>query len=209
MKTFEMEIGGQKLSFEIGKVAKQANGAVVARVGDTTILTTACMTDKPRVGLDFFPLLVDFEERYYAAGKVPGGFLKREGRPSSTAVLSARVTDRSIRSLFEDWMRHDVHVVSTVLSVDQKNAPNILSINAASCALCISDIPWNGPVGAVKMGCIDGQLVVNPTEDQMPLSTLDLTVAGHADGITMVECGAQEVSEDLLVEALDRAQAEI
>lgn len=209
MKTFEMEIGGQQLSFEIGKVAKQANGAVVARLGETTVLTTACMTDKPRVGLDFFPLLVDFEERYYSAGKIPGGFIKREGRPSQAAVLAARVTDRSIRSLFEDWMRHDVHVVSTVLSVDQKNAPNILSINAASCALCISDIPWNGPVGAVKMGYIDGQLVVNPTEDQMEQSALDLTVAGHADGITMVECGAKEVSEELLVEALDRAQTEI
>ncbi|EEX48516.1 MULTISPECIES: polyribonucleotide nucleotidyltransferase [Jonquetella] len=208
-KTYSLTVGGQELQFTTGKVAKQANGAIWARVGDTVVLTTACMTDKPRVGLDFFPLLVDFEERYYSAGKIPGGFIKREGRPSQTAILSARVIDRSIRSLFEDWMRHDVHVVTTVLSVDQKNTPNILAINAASAALCISDIPWNGPVGAVRMGYVNGQLVVNPTEDQMPESSLDLTVAGHADGITMVEAGAHEVPEALLIDALGVAQEEI
>lgn len=209
MKTINFKIGNQSIDFEVGKVAKQANGAVVARAGETVILTTACMTDKPRQGLDFFPLLVDFEERYYSAGKIPGGFLKREGRPSTQAILSARVIDRSIRSLFEDWMRNDVHVVATVLAVDQVNMPSILAINAASMALCLSDIPWNGPVGAVKVGYFDGSLVVNPTEEQMKTSQLDLTVAGHADGITMVECGAQEVSEDLLVEALDLASQEI
>lgn len=208
-KTYSLTVDGQELQFTTGKVAKQANGAIWARVGDTVVLTTACMTDKPRVGLDFFPLLVDFEERYYSAGKIPGGFIKREGRPSQTAILSARVIDRSIRSLFEDWMRHDVHVVTTVLSVDQKNTPNILAINAASAALCISDIPWNGPVGAVRMGYVNGQLVVNPTEDQMPESSLDLTVAGHADGITMVEAGAHEVPEALLIDALGVAQEEI
>lgn len=208
-KTYSLTVGGQELQFTTGRVAKQANGAIWARVGDTVVLTTACMTDKPRVGLDFFPLLVDFEERYYSAGKIPGGFIKREGRPSQTAILSARVIDRSIRSLFEDWMRHDVHVVTTVLSVDQKNTPNILAINAASAALCISDIPWNGPVGAVRMGYVNGQLVVNPTEDQMPESSLDLTVAGHADGITMVEAGAHEVPEALLIDALGVAQEEI
>ena len=167
------------------------------------------MSDKPRVGLDFFPLLVDFEERYYAAGKIPGGYIKREGRPSQTAILSARVVDRSIRSLFDDSMRNDVHVVATVLAVDQKNPANILAINAASMALTISNIPWSGPVGAVRMGCIGGELVVNPTEEQMAESTLDLTVAGHAGGITMVEAGAKEVSEDLLVDALQTAQDEI
>ncbi|MST54465.1 polyribonucleotide nucleotidyltransferase [Pyramidobacter sp. SM-530-WT-4B] len=208
-KTYTLNVGGQDLVFKTGKVAKQANAAVVASHGETTILTTACMSDKPRVGLDFFPLLVDFEERYYAAGKIPGGYIKREGRPSQTAILSARVVDRSIRSLFDDSMRNDVHVVATVLAVDQKNPANILAINAASMALTISNIPWSGPVGAVRMGCIGGELVVNPTEEQMAESTLDLTVAGHAGGITMVEAGAKEVSEDLLVDALQTAQDEI
>lgn len=208
-KTYTLNVGGQDLVFKTGKVAKQANAAVVASHGETTILTTACMSDKPRVGLDFFPLLVDFEERYYAAGKIPGGYIKREGRPSQTAILSARVVDRSIRSLFDDSMRNDVHVVATVLAVDQKNPANILAINAASMALTISSIPWGGPVGAVRMGCIGGELVVNPTEEQMAESTLDLTVAGHAGGITMVEAGAKEVPEELLVNALQTAQDEI
>lgn len=208
-KTYTLNVGGQDLVFKTGKVAKQANAAVVASHGETTILTTACMSDKPRVGLDFFPLLVDFEERYYAAGKIPGGYIKREGRPSQTAILSARVVDRSIRSLFDDSMRNDVHVVATVLAVDQKNPANILAINAASVALTISSIPWGGPVGAVRMGCIGGELVVNPTEEQMAESTLDLTVAGHAGGITMVEAGAKEVPEELLVNALQTAQDEI
>ncbi|EFC92055.1 Polyribonucleotide nucleotidyltransferase [Dethiosulfovibrio peptidovorans DSM 11002] len=206
---YRVRIGEEELVFETGKVAKQANGSVWARQGDTVILTTACMTDKPREGLDFFPLLVDFEERFYSAGKIPGGFIKREGRPSQTAILSARVIDRSIRSLFESWMRHDVHVVSTVLSVDQHNPPNILAINAASAALTISDIPWGGPVGAVRIGYIDGSLVVNPTEEMMENSSLELVVSGHSDGITMVEAGAQEVPEDLLVDAMELAQGEI
>lgn len=208
-KTYTLKVGSDDLVFNTGKVAKQANAAVLASHGETTVLTTVCMSEKPRVGLDFFPLLVDFEERYYAAGKIPGGYIKREGRPAQTAILSARVIDRSIRSLFDDTMRNDVHVVATVLSVDQVHPTNILAINAASLALTISNIPWNGPVGAVRMGCLDGQLVVNPTEEQMPQSTLDLTVAGHAGGITMVEAGAKEVSEDLLVDALQMAQDEI
>ena len=208
-KTYTLNVGGTDLVFKTGKIAKQAGAAIVAQHGETTVLTTVCMSDKPRAGLDFFPLLVDFEERYYAAGKIPGGYIKREGRPSQTAILSARVVDRSIRSLFDDSMRNDVHVVATVLSVDQLHPANILAINAASMALTISNIPWNGPVGAVRMGCINGSLVVNPTEEQMAESTLDLTVAGHAGGITMVEAGAKEVSEDLLVEALTVAQEEI
>ena len=208
-KTYTLNVGGTDLVFKTGKIAKQAGAAIVASHGETTVLTTVCMSDKPRAGLDFFPLLVDFEERYYAAGKIPGGYIKREGRPSQTAILSARVVDRSIRSLFDDSMRNDVHVVATVLSVDQLHPANILAINAASMALTISNIPWNGPVGAVRMGCLNGALVVNPTEEQMAESTLDLTVAGHAGGITMVEAGAKEVSEDMLVEALTVAQEEI
>ena len=208
-KKFSVEVGGRPLEFSTGRMAKQANGAVIASHGETSILATACITDTPRTGIDFFPLLVDFEERFYSAGKIPGGFIKREGRPSETAVLSSRVVDRSIRSLFDETMRHDVHVVATVLSVDQVNPPNVLAINAASAALTISDIPWGGPVGAVRIGLVDGALVVNPTEEQMLVSDVDLLVAGHRDGVTMVECGSREVSEELLVDALDLAQAEI
>lgn len=209
IKKYSIQIGEQDLTFETGRIAKQANGSVLCTHGETVILTTACMTDSAREGIDFFPLLVDFEERFYSAGKIPGGFIKREGRPSETAILSARIIDRSIRSLFEDWMRNEVHVVSTVLSVDQKNPPNVLGINAASAALHLSDIPWGGPVGAVRIGSIEGHLVVNPTEDMMQMSSLDLVVAGHADGITMVEAGANEVSESLLVDALELAHDEI
>ncbi|WP_346688910.1 polyribonucleotide nucleotidyltransferase [uncultured Cloacibacillus sp.] len=208
-KIYELDFYGKKLSFEIGRVAKQANAAVLARHGDTVILVTTVLAEKAREGLDFFPLLVDYEERYYAAGKVPGGFIKREGRPSESAILSGRMIDRSIRSLFPEWMRHDVHVVATVMSVDQKNPANILGINGASLALAISDIPWNGPIGAVRIGCIDGKLVVNPDEKDLPNSTLDLTVAGHRGGITMVEAGAKEVSEELLVDAMELANEAI
>lgn len=202
---FELELYGKKMSFEVGRLAKQANAALLARHGDTALLVTTVLAEKAREGLDFFPLLVDFEERYYSAGKVPGGFIKREGRPSETAILSGRVIDRSIRSLFPEWMRNDVHVVSTVMSVDQKNPANILGINGASLALAISDIPWNGPIGAVRIGCINGELVVNPDETDIPNSTLDLVVAGHRGGITMVEAGAKEVPEDLLVDAMELA----
>ena len=208
-ETFSLEVGGKTLSFETGRMAKQANASIVARCGDTMVLVTATVTEKPREGLDFFPLLVDYEERYYSAGKIPGGFIKREGRPAETAVLTARVIDRSIRSLFPEHMRNDVHVVSTVLSVDQVHAPNVMAINAASLALAISDIPWGGPIGAVKLGYIDGKFVINPTEEEMPLCTLDLMVAGHKGGVTMVEAGANEVSEELLIDALELAQSEI
>ncbi|MGB4436781.1 MAG: polyribonucleotide nucleotidyltransferase, partial [Acetomicrobium sp.] len=159
--------------------------------------------------VDFFPLLVDYEERFYAAGKIPGGFIKREGKPSDAAILSARLIDRSIRSLFPEHMKNDVHVVATVLSVDQANPPDILAINAASVALVISDIPWNGPVGAVRIGYIDGRLAVNPQDEDMQRSELDLVVAGHKEGITMVEGGANEVSEEVLIDALELAQQEI
>lgn len=208
-REFSVLIGDRPLVFRTGKLAKQANGAVVASHGDTVLLTTACITETARTGIDFFPLLVDFEERYYSAGKIPGGFIKREGRPTESAILSARVTDRSIRSLFDDEMRNDVHVVATVMSVDQVYPPNVLAINGASAALSISGIPWGGPVGAVRIGLIDDRLVVNPTEEQMTMSRLDLLVAGHEDGVTMVESGSQEVSEELLVDALELAQTEI
>lgn len=208
-KCFEVEIGGRTLVFSTGHLAKQANGSVYACYGDTAVLVTACMEDEPREDVDFFPLIVDYEERFYAAGKIPGGFIKREGKPSESAILSARLVDRSIRSLFPEHMKNDVHVVATILSVDQTNPPDVLAINAASAALAISDIPWDGPVGAVRVGCIDGSLVINPMEEDMQNSTLDLVVAGHKEGITMVEGGAGEVPEEVLVDALELAQQEI
>ena len=208
-QVFELDLYGKKMSFEVGRVAKQANAATLASHGNTTVLVTSVLADKPREGLDFFPLLVDYEEKYYSAGKVPGGFLKREGKATEAAILSGRMVDRSIRSLFPEWMRNDVHVVATVMSVDQINPPSILAINAASFALAISNIPWDGPIGAVRIGCLDGQLVVNPDEADMPRSTLDLTVAGHKGGVTMVEAGAKEVSEELLVDAMELANEAI
>lgn len=208
-ETFSLEVGGKTLKFETGRMAKQANASILAQLGETVVLVTSVISDKPREGLDFFPLLVDYEERYYSAGKIPGGFIKREGRPSETAVLTARMIDRSIRSLFPEHLRNDVHVVSTVLSVDQVHAPSVLAINAASAALAISDIPWDGPIGAVRVGYIDGGFVLNPTEQEMAGSSLDLLVAGHRGGVTMVEAGADEVSEELLVDALELASGEI
>ncbi|MDR3076794.1 MAG: polyribonucleotide nucleotidyltransferase, partial [Synergistaceae bacterium] len=206
---FSLEMDGKTISFETGRMAKQANASIVATCGETVVLVTSVMSPTAREGLDFFPLLVDYEERYYSAGKIPGGFIKREGRPSESAILSARVIDRSIRSLFPEYMRNDVHVVGTVLSVDQVHAPNILAINAASAALAISNIPWNGPIGAVKIAHADGRFIVNPTEAELHGSQLDLIVAGHRGGITMVEAGANEVSEELLIDALELAQQEI
>ena len=208
-KEVSVLIGEKPLVFRTGKVAKQADGAVIASHGDTTVLTTACMSNNVRTGIDFFPLVVDFEERYYSAGKIPGGFIKREGRPSDTAILSGRMTDRSIRSLFDETIRNEVQVVTVVLSVDQIYPPSVLAINAASMALMLSDIPWGGPVGAVRIGYIEGELIVNPTEAQVAESELDLLVAGHDDGITMVECGAKELSETILIDAMDLALSEI
>ena len=207
--SYSLEMDGKPISFETGRMARQANASIVATCGETVVLVTAVMSQTAREGLDFFPLLVDYEERYYSAGKIPGGFIKREGRPSESAVLSARVTDRSIRSLFPEHMRNDVHVVATVLSVDQVNAPGVLAINAASAALAISDIPWNGPIGAVRIARTNGRFIVNPTEAEQNDSELDLVVAGHRGGITMVEAGAREVSEELLIDALELAQQEI
>lgn len=206
---YSVLIGETPLTFSVGKVAKQANGAVLASHGETVILSTACMTDTARTGIDFFPLIVDFEERYYSAGKIPGGFIKREGKPSDSAILGSRVADRSIRSLFDDSMRNEVHVVNTVLAMDQVYPPNVLGINGASAALAISGIPWGGPVGAVRIGLLNDKLIVNPTESQMEHSKLNLVVAGHNDGITMVESGSDEVSEELLVDALELAHSEI
>src|SRR5215210_2058743 len=199
----ETEIGGRILSLETGRVAGLAGGAVLVRYGDTVVLCTATASEEPREGIDFFPLTVEFEEKMYAAGKIPGGFIKRESRPTEQAILSARLTDRPIRPRFpKDW-RNDVQIVSTVLSADQVNDPAICSIIGASAALMISPVPFAGPVAAVRMGYINDELVVNPTFSEMAYSRLDLVVAGTADAIMMVEAGAQEVPEEVVLQALD------
>jgi polyribonucleotide nucleotidyltransferase len=203
--TKNVEVAGRRLSIETGRVAEQANGAVILRQGDSVVLSTAVMSKEPRVGVDFFPLTCDYEEKLYAVGKIPGAFMRREGRPSETAILASRLTDRPLRPLFPEGFRLDIQVVSTVLSGDQENDPTILSINGASTALVISDIPWAGPVGAVKIGFLDGALVVNPPMSRMGDSDLDLTVAGTADAILMVEAGAKGVTEQTVVEALQMA----
>ena len=207
--TKNVDVAGRRISLETGRVAEQANGAVIIRQGDTVVLSTAVMSKEPREGIDFFPLTCDYEEKLYAAGKIPGAFMRREGRPSEQAILASRLTDRPLRPLFPEGFRLDVQVVSTVLSVDQENDPTILSINGASTALVISDIPFQGPVGAVRMGYIDGKVVVNPPMSQMAESELDLAVAGTADAILMVEAGAKGVTEQVVVEALATAHEEI
>src|SRR5213083_49001 len=203
-------IGGREITFETGKLAKQADGAVVVRSGDTMVLATAQGRMEPREGADFFPLTVDVEERMYAAGKIPGGFFKREGRPTERAILTARMIDRPIRPLWPKGFRNEVQVICTVLSADMVTAHDILCINGASAALMLSPLPFLGPVGAVRMGLIDGQLVLNPTlretEDD---AELDLIVVGTKEGLTMVEAGANEVPEEKLLEALDLAYQEI
>ena len=207
--TKSREWDGRTLSLETGRVAEQANGAVLARQGDTVVLCTAVMSDEPREGIDFFPLTCDFEEKLYAAGKIPGGFIRREGRPSEAAILASRLMDRPIRPLFPEGFRNDVQVVGTVLSVDQVNDPSIMAINGASTALTISNIPFQGPIGAVRVGYIQGQLVINPPMEEMENSQLDLTVAGTKDAIIMVEAGAKEVPEDVILDAFDLAQERI
>src|SRR6266852_1643066 len=204
--TKNVEVAGRRLSIETGRVAEQANGAVILRQGDTVVLSTAVMAREPREGIDWFPLTCDYEEKLYAAGKIPGAFMRREGRPSETAILASRLTDRPLRPLFPDGFRLDIQVVSTVLSVDQENDPTILSINGASTAIVISDVPWAGPVGAVRMGLLDGKVVVNPPMGRMAESELDLVVAGTADAILMVEAGAKGVTEQTVLEALEMAQ---
>ncbi len=201
-KQFTATVGGRTVTFETGKLAGQAGGAVTVRLGDSIIFAAATMSSQPREGLDFFPLTVDYEERMYAGGRIPGSFFRREGRPSTDAILTARLTDRPIRPLFPEGMRNGVQIIMESFSADEENPLDILAINAASCALAISDIPWEGPVGAVRVGRVNGEFIANPTYAQMEESDLDLLVAGSADAILMVEAGANEVPEDVMVKAL-------
>jgi polyribonucleotide nucleotidyltransferase len=197
-------VGGRELIVETGELAGQANGSVVVTYGETVVLVTAVASEAPREGIDFFPLTVDVEEKLYAAGKIPGGFPKREGRPPERSILASRLTDRPIRPLFPKGFRNDVQVVATVLSADQENDPDVLAICGASAALCISDIPFGGPVASVRVGYVDGEYVINPTETQLESSQLDLVVAGTRDAVMMVEAGARGLPEDVMLEAVRR-----
>lgn len=199
---FHLDFCGRGITVETGEIAKQADGAVIVRYGDTVTLSTACASNQAKEGIDFFPLTVSFEEKLYSVGKIPGGFLRREGRPSEHATLTARMIDRPIRPLFAEGFRNEVQVVNTVLSVDQDYSPEMAAMFGASLALCISDIPFNGPIAGVKVGRVNGELICNPTVEQAAASDIDLTVAGTSQALNMVEAGAKEVSEDDMLQAL-------
>lgn len=204
-----LPVGGREMTLETGRLAKQAGGSVVVRYGDTVVLVAATRAQQPREGIDFFPLTVDYEERLYAVGKIPGGFIKREGRPSEKATLSARLIDRPIRPLFSKGYKNDVHVVATVLSVDQDNPQDVCAIIGASAALTISDIPFLGPIGAVVVGRIDGKFIINPTLTQSEMSDMHVAVAGTGDAVIMVEAGAREVPEEVVLDAIMYGHQEI
>lgn len=201
-KSFRMELAGRSLIVETGKMAKQASGAVLVRYGETVVLVTSTASKEAREGMDFFPLTVDYEEKMYAVGKMPGGFLRREGRPGNSAILNARLIDRPIRPLFDKRCRNDIHVMATVLSVDYDNAPELCGMLGASASLGISDIPWDGPIAGVRVGRVDRKFVINPTQEQLKVSTLNITVAGSETAILMVEGGAQEAPEEDVLDAI-------
>ena len=208
-KSYSMELGGRTLTLEFGKYAEQASGATFVRYGDTAVLVTATVADTPRPGIDFFPLSVDFEEKLYSVGHIPGSWNRREGRPGEKAILTSRLIDRPLRPLFPKGMRHDVSVVATVMSVEQDNTPDIPAMIGSSAAIAISLIPWAGPIGAVNVGYIDGNYVVNPTVAQREVSSLSLTVAGTSEAVLMVEAGANEVSEEVMLNGILFAHEQI
>src|SRR5436853_4608295 len=201
--------GGKRITLETGKLAKQAHGSAVVRLGDNVILATAVANPEPREGIDFFPLTVDYREYTYAGGRIPGGFLKREGRPSEREILTSRQIDRPIRPLFPEGFRCETQVIAFVLSADTENDPDVAGINGASAALTISDIPFNGPIGAVRVGLVSGAFVINPTYSEMRDSLVNIMVVGTADGIVMIESGAKEVKEETVVDAIEFGHAEI
>lgn len=208
VKVFEFDLAGRKMSIEYGKLAKQASGAVLVRYGDSAVLSTVTVAKKPSP-LSFFPLTVNYEEKLYAVGKIPGGFIKREGRPSEKATLTSRLIDRPIRPLFPEGFRNEVQIVNTVLSVDQDCSTEVAAMIGTSAALSISEVPFNGPIGGVIVGRVDGELIINPTVEQMEKSDINLTVAGTYDAINMVEAGAKEVPEEIMLEAIMRGHDEI
>ena len=208
-KTYETELAGRKLVFETGKMAGLANGSVLVRYGDTVVIVNVTASKEPKEGIDFFPLSVDYEEKLYSVGKIPGGFIKREGKPSEKAILTSRAIDRPLRPLFPKDFRNDVVVVATVLCVDQDNSPEVAAMIGASAALSISDIPFGGPTAAVNVGLVDGNIIINPTEEQREKSDLTLTVAGTEKKIAMIEAGANEVPDDVMLKAIEEGHKEI
>ncbi|MBZ5721836.1 MAG: polyribonucleotide nucleotidyltransferase [Acidobacteriia bacterium] len=201
--------GGKQITFETGKLAKQAHGSTVVRMGDNVVLATAVANADPREGIDFFPLTVDYREYTYAGGRIPGGFIKREGRPSEREILTSRQIDRPVRPLFPDGFRCETQVIAFVLSADTENDPDVLGINGASCSLTISDIPFNGPIGAVRVGLVNGQFIINPTYTEMRDSLVNIMVVGTSEGIVMIESGAKEVKEETVVDAIEFGHTEI
>lgn len=208
-KTYSMELAGRTLTLEFGRYAQQASGSVLVRYGDTVVLVCATASQEPRAGMDFFPLSVEFEEKLYSVGKIPGGFIKREGRPTEKAILTSRLIDRPIRPLFPKGMRNDVQVVATVLSVDTNQPPEVPAMIGSSIALSISDIPFAGPTGAVNVGLVNGEYVINPNDEQRSASDLNLTVSGTKDAVMMVEAGANEVTEEVMLKGIMLAHEEI
>ena len=208
-RTFETELAGRKLVIENGKIAELANGSVMVRYGETVVMVNVTASKEPKEGIDFFPLSVDYEEKLYSVGKIPGGFTKREGKPADKAILTSRAIDRPIRPLFPKDFRNDVCVVATVLSVEPDNAPEVAAMIGTSAALAISDIPFNGPTAAVNVGLVDGQIVINPTVEQRAKTDLVLTVAGTLEKVTMIEAGANEIPEDTMLEAIKKGHEEI
>ena len=208
-KVYETELAGRKLTIESGKIAGLANGSVMVRYGDTVVMVNVTASKEPKDGIDFFPLSVDYEEKLYSVGKIPGGFLKREGKPSDKAILTSRAIDRPLRPLFPKDFRNDVVVVATVLSVDQDNSPEVCAMIGASAALSISDIPFGGPTAAVNVGYVNDQIIINPTAEQRENSRLTLTVAGTMEKITMIEAGADEIPNATMLDAIKTAHVEI
>ena len=208
-KSYETELAGRKLVIETGKMAELSNGSVIVRYGETVVMVNVTASKEPREGIDFFPLSVDYEEKLYAVGKIPGSFQKREGKPADKAILTSRAIDRPLRPLFPKDFRNDVVVVATVLSVEQDNSPEVAAMIGASAALSISDIPFGGPTAAVNVGLVNGEIVINPTEEQRKISDLTLTVAGTEQKIAMIEAGANEVSNEVMLEAIKKGHEEI
>ena len=208
-KVYETELAGRKLSIETGKIAELANGSVMVRYGETVVMVNVTAAKEPKEGIDFFPLSVDYEEKLYAVGKIPGSFTKREGKPADKAILTSRAIDRPLRPLFPKDFRNDTCVVATVLSVEPDNSPEVCAMIGASAALSISDIPFGGPTAAVNVGYVDDQIVINPTLAQREKSRLNLTVAGTLEKITMIEAGADEIPNDTMLEAIKTAHEEI
>ncbi|HZL53337.1 MAG TPA: polyribonucleotide nucleotidyltransferase, partial [Terracidiphilus sp.] len=201
--------GGKRLVFETGRMAKQASGAALVTTGETVVLATAVASPDPREGIDFFPLTVDYREYTYAGGRIPGGFIKREGRPSEKEVLTCRQIDRPIRPLFPDGFRNETQVIALVFSADKENDPDVVGINAAAAALALSDIPFSATVGAVRVGRVNGEFVINPTYAERAATTVNIMVVGHKDGIVMIESGAKEETEEVILAAIEFAHTEI